>query len=192
MDVSQVNWAYVGLGVFGVLSLAWIARLRRQRPGLAAIVVSVALLITAGLNAAAPWRGVLDPHYVGYGFGLLSAKGGWMVTAIAGTVFVLAAAGAFAALEKGRGAAMLTGLASLAFAVVIGLPWSRDAFANPAAKQDPVRRVPDHPRRDRHLASLLHPDPAIHCRRRLGRLAQLAALATDARERGASQATGFR
>jgi hypothetical protein len=133
MDVSHVNWAYVGLGLFGALAVAWITRLRRGKPGPIALIASVALLITAGLNAAAPWRGVLDPHYAGYRFGLLHADAGWAVSAIAGAVFLLAAAGAFAALETGRRAATLTALACLAFALIIGLPWSRQAFAHPEA-----------------------------------------------------------
>jgi hypothetical protein len=68
MDVSHVNWAYVGLAIFALLALGWVVRLRRTRPGPIAIVVSIALLVTAGLNAVAPWRGTLDPHYPGYVF----------------------------------------------------------------------------------------------------------------------------
>lgn len=135
MDVSQVNWAYVGLGVFAALVLAWGLTLRQQQVTPIAVVVSFALLVAAGLNAAAPWRGALDPGYVGYGFGLLHAEKGLMVTAVAGGVFVLAVAGAFAALLAGRGAAVLTALACATLAVIIGVPWSRDAFSDPAANK---------------------------------------------------------
>lgn len=49
------------------------------------------------MNSAAPIRGFVDPNYVGYGFGLLRADKGLVVTLMAGSGFILSAVCAFIA-----------------------------------------------------------------------------------------------
>jgi hypothetical protein len=132
MDVSWVNWAYFALAISGLLVLGWIVRAGGRRPSAMAVIVGLALLVLAGFNAAAPWRGLLDPEYVGYGFGYLHAERGWPVTTLAGGTFALAATGAFAALETGRRARAFTALVCLLFAINVGGPWLESALTDPA------------------------------------------------------------
>lgn len=126
MDVSQINWAWVALGVSAVLLLVWTLVARRAKAGAPAAFIGLAHLVVAGLHSAAPVRGYLDPQYAGYGFGLLSAAGGLPVTITAGAVWVVAVLGAFLALSKARAAMAFVALSSLAFAVIIGAPLARD------------------------------------------------------------------
>lgn len=126
MDVSQINWAWVALGVSAVLLLVWTLVARRAKAGAPAAFVGLAHLVVAGLHSAAPARGYLDPDYVGYGFGLLTADRGLTVTIIAGAVWAVAVLGAFLALSRARPAMAFVALSSLAFAVIIGAPLVRD------------------------------------------------------------------
>lgn len=131
MDVGQINWAWVALGASAVLLLVWTLVARRAKAGAPAAFVGLAHLIVAGLHSAAPVRGYLDPQYVGYGFGLLTADQGLAVTITAGAVWVVAVLGAFLALAKARAAMALVALSSLAFAVIIGAPLVRDLLIAP-------------------------------------------------------------
>lgn len=126
MDVSQINWAWVALGVSAGLLLVWTLVARRAKAGAPAAFVGLAHLVVAGLHSAAPVRGYLDPEYVGYGFGLLTAASGLSVTITAGAVWAVAVLGAFLALAKARIAMAFVALSSLAFAVIIGAPLTRD------------------------------------------------------------------
>lgn len=131
MDVGQINWAWVALGASAVLLLVWTLVARRAKAGAPAAFVGLAHLIVAGLHSAAPVRGYLDPQYVGYGFGLLTADQGLAVTITAGAVWVVAVLGAFLALAKARAAMAFVALSSLAFAVIIGAPLVRDLLITP-------------------------------------------------------------
>ena len=64
-------------------------------------------LLIAGMNSVAPFRGLLDPHYVGYRFGLVSASQGVLVFLIAGTVLVCAGAAAYLAARNRPGRSMI-------------------------------------------------------------------------------------
>lgn len=117
-----MNWAYFALGVSALLLLAWLVAAVRARVAWPGWVAGAALLLVASLNTAAPVRGAIDPNYVGYNFGYVSADRGLTVTLAAGGVLLLALAGAFAALGRGRVARVVVALASLAFLVDLGVP----------------------------------------------------------------------
>ncbi|MFZ4606699.1 MAG: hypothetical protein ACOYM5_10620 [Caulobacter sp.] len=135
MDVSQINWAWVALGVSAGLLLVWTLVARRAKAGAPAAFVGLAHLIVAGLHSAAPVRGYFDPQYVGYGFGLLSADKGLAVTLVAGAVWLVAVLGAFLSLARARVAMAFVALSSLAFAVIIGAPLVRDLLITPDASK---------------------------------------------------------
>ena len=126
MDFSQVNWLYVAGGVSVVILIAWLIALFRGRTGFIGAVVGFAHLFAACLNSAAPFRSLVDPEYVGYGFGLLHGDKGLTVSAMAAAVFVTALIGAFSALRGSREATLLTAVTSTLFLVVLGWPWLQD------------------------------------------------------------------
>jgi hypothetical protein len=128
----MMNWAIFGMTVFATLFAAWIFAVIRRKPAWPSIVGGAAFVIVAGLNGAAPVRGFVDPDYVGYSFGLLSAAGGVEVTLISGCVFLVAAIGAFAAIGKGRPALAFTLAAAAAMLAIIGVPWAASAITDPA------------------------------------------------------------
>jgi len=120
-DPRTFNWGALLLAISGALILLWLIALRRQRPGLVQAGVSVAFLLTACQTAAAPFRGLLDPDYVGFGFGLVQAGRGSSVTLVAGSVMLAAAAAAFLALRRDAPlAAGFTGAVGLAFLAALG------------------------------------------------------------------------
>jgi len=129
VDVSGINWAVVALGVLALLVVVWTLVARRAKAGLAAGFVSLAHLLVAGLNSAAPVRGYLDPEYVGYGFGFAQADAGLAVTIVAGAVWLLAVAAGFLALARNRLAMVFVMLVSAAFALNLGYPVVRDQLA---------------------------------------------------------------
>ncbi|HBS32543.1 MAG TPA: hypothetical protein DEA40_12515 [Parvularcula sp.] len=106
----------------------------RARPAWQAIVVGLAMTLVAGVNSAAPVRGLIDPDYIGFHFGLFEAEKGVAVTIVAGGVFLLGVAGAFAALRRSRSAMTLVALLCLLFLVAVGAPTAagalRDVDAN--------------------------------------------------------------
>lgn len=126
MDVTGVNWAFVALGVFALLLVVWFVVARRAKAGAAAGFVSLAHLLVAGLNSAAPIRGYVDPDYVGYGFGLAQADAGLAVTIVAGAIWLLAVLAAFLALSASRLAMVFVAGVSALFAVNLGYPLVRD------------------------------------------------------------------
>jgi hypothetical protein len=76
MDFAQTNWATVGfvnmaIGLVVFAVFAW-----RRQWTMGALLVGVIHLPIAFVNCAAPFRGFLDPTYVGYNFGLVHAAPG--------------------------------------------------------------------------------------------------------------------
>lgn len=126
MTFDQINWLYVAGAVSAVLLVTWSIATLRARPGVIAIIVSFAHLVAAALNSVAPLRGPLDPDYLGYGFGLITAHSGLSGAAMAAAVFLTALLGAFSALRKSREAMLITAVTSLIFLVVLGWPWLQD------------------------------------------------------------------
>lgn len=135
MDISQINWAWFALAVSAPLLAVWTLAARRARAGAPAAFIGLAHLLVAGLHSAAPVRGYLDPDYVGYGFGLLAADRGLAVTLVAGTVWIVAALGAFLALSRARLAMAFVALSSGAFAAIIGAPLALDLLTDPDASK---------------------------------------------------------
>jgi hypothetical protein len=85
------------------------------------------------MTTAAPFRGLLDPNYVGYSFGLLHAARGWSVTLAAGSVLALGLAAAFLLLRQGRGATIFAGAVGLYFLLCLAPPVLTTLFTDPTA-----------------------------------------------------------
>lgn len=76
MDFAAVNWANVGFAVMGLCALVFIACAVKRQWNVAALLVGLLHLPMAFVNAAAPFRGALDPTYPGYIQGLVHADRG--------------------------------------------------------------------------------------------------------------------
>lgn len=76
MDVVNINWGVFGLVVVGICSAIFIVFAAKRQWTLAALVVGLLHLPIAFVNCAAPFRGTLDPEYVGYNQGLIHADKG--------------------------------------------------------------------------------------------------------------------
>ena len=123
MDWTEFNWLYLGFAIWAGMwaVFAWVALGRRW--SWFSMLVGVANMIVAMLHAVAPFRGALDPEYVGYRFLLLEASPGIGVTAVAGPILVLSFCCALIAVGDRRGAPMrLLEVWNAALAVIIGGP----------------------------------------------------------------------
>ena len=98
-----MNWALFALVVIAVLTVAWIWQVVGRRWSWAGLYASLGCLIAAGFNAAAPVRGLVDPDYVGYRFGLVAADRGVEVTLLAGAIFLSCAVSALLAASRRAG-----------------------------------------------------------------------------------------
>lgn len=131
MDFSGMNWAVFALGVSAILFIVWLIQVFRRRPGIQAIIVSLAHLLVASFCAAAPVRGYVDPNYIGFTFGYLHTGQGIETTLVAGAVFLSAVIGAFLAIRKRRGPAMwFVVLTSAFFAINLGRPWLQSTLTD--------------------------------------------------------------
>ena len=115
MDFTGFNWATYGLTIFGGLIIGWAYTLWRYRPPFIAASIAFAHVFIAGIGAAAPLRGLVDPHYVGYRFGYLHPTVGIETTLVAGSVFLAAVAAAWIVARNARGPAMWFVAATSAF-----------------------------------------------------------------------------
>lgn len=98
-----MNWAVFAITV-GLASAAAIFVAARGSNGTwAGQLLAVPLLIVIALNGAAPVRALVDPHYIGYSFGSLSAPGGLPVTLLAGGTILAAFAAAYVAATRRQG-----------------------------------------------------------------------------------------
>lgn len=129
-----MNWAVFALVVTGILIAIWLFVLVKSQRSIMAIYVSLGFLVLAGMNSAAPIRGFVDPNYVGYGFGLLRADKGLVVTLMAGSVFLISAICAFIAARNRPGRAMwLVAATCAAFTVIQGWPWLEGVLTDPSS-----------------------------------------------------------
>jgi hypothetical protein len=129
-----MNWAVFALVVTGIMTATWLFMLVKSQRSATSIYVSLGFLVLAGMNSAAPIRGFVDPSYVGYGFGLLRADKGLVVTLIAGSVFILSAICAFIAARNRAGRAMwLVAATCAAFTVIQGWPWLEGVLTDPSS-----------------------------------------------------------
>lgn len=132
MNVADVYWPYVAMATTAVAALPFLYFAFQRRWSWIALVVALANLAVVAVNGAAPIRGVLDPDYVGYGFGFLSADRGATVTLIAGGVVIASALSAWLAIRNRPGPLMLLVAATAAFHVVnSGFPLLDSLLANP-------------------------------------------------------------
>jgi hypothetical protein len=134
MTASDIYWPYVAVATGAVVALPFLYFLIQRRWAWTALLVALANLIVVILNGAAPIRGLLDPNYVGYGFGFLSAAKGIGVTFLAGGLVLASALACWIAIRNRAGPAMLLVAAVCAFHVVnIGFPLLDAIRADPAA-----------------------------------------------------------
>jgi hypothetical protein len=129
-----MNWLYFALAVFALAMVAWLAPLRRGNWVWPGLVAGLGCLVTAGLNSAAPVRGLLDPNYAGYSFGLAHAGKGLEVTLVAGAIWLACIASALIAASRTRGGALwLVSATCAALLVIIGWPTLSGALRDPAS-----------------------------------------------------------
>jgi hypothetical protein len=129
-----MNWAWVALGVTASIFLLWLLEVRKRRWAWPGLIASVGCLMTAGLNSAAPLRGLVDPEYMGYVFGLVSADRGLSVTLLAGSIFLAASASALIAAGRRSGPPLwIVSATCAALAVILGVPTLISAWRDPAA-----------------------------------------------------------
>lgn len=121
-DPSTFNWSALLLTISGVLITSWALAGWRWSSKPQDIFISFAFILTACKSAAAPFRGLLDPDYIGFGFGLLQAEQGWPVTLAAGSVVGFGAAAGFAALKADRAPTIFAGAVGLVF-LALQLPF---------------------------------------------------------------------
>lgn len=128
----MVNWVYVGLTAAAVYATVLGVFMARRQWTAAALGVALANFLYVLLHLVAPFRGVLDPHYVGYRAGVFDVAPGIMVTLVTGTLVAAAlAAGCIALLNRpGRPMAFVAGVDSLLL-LTIGLPELLDGLRAP-------------------------------------------------------------
>ncbi len=128
-----MNWALFAFGASTVLFLGWLWTILKGRRSWASVYVSFGFLLLAAMNSAAPVRGLVDPNYVGYGFGLLRADRGITVTLLAGGVFLACVACLIIAGSNRPGPRMwLVAGVSLVFLAVMGWPWLQGVVSDPS------------------------------------------------------------
>jgi hypothetical protein len=132
MTVSEIYWPYVAFGVGAAATLPVLYFRLQRRSTWIAYLVALANLVIVFVNGAAPIRGLLDPGYVGYGFGYLTADKGIAVALIAGSVVIASALSASIAIRNRPGATMLIVAATAAFHIVnVGFSLLDTIFAKP-------------------------------------------------------------
>jgi hypothetical protein len=129
-----MNWGLFALSVSALLVVPWIYLLTRREWSWPGLIVSVGSLLVAVFNSAAPFRGAIDPDYVGFGFGLLQADKGIAVSLLAGPLLLFGAISAFLAVSRTHGAALwLVAAFSAALLIILGVPIMQGMFADPEA-----------------------------------------------------------
>ena len=129
-----MNWAIFALSISAVLILAWIWLLIKKQWSWAGLYASLGCLVAACFNSAAPFRGLIDPDYVGFQFGLAGSQPGIGVTIIAGAIFLANAASAMLAASRTNGSVLgIVAATCAAMFVLIGVPTLRQLVQDPAA-----------------------------------------------------------
>ena len=127
-----MSWGTFGLAGIAVLFvLVFVVARRGWNP--IALVVAASNSLVASVHFVAPFRGVLDPNYVGYTFGLVSADRGYKVAALAGFFLVGGLVSATLAARQVRGpAAAVVAVFNGVVLIVFGLPLIQGALTNPS------------------------------------------------------------
>jgi len=129
-----MNWALFALAVSAALVATWIYLTTKRNWSWPGLVASIGCLLVAAFNSAAPFRGLIDPNYVGYGFGLLHAEKGITVTLLAGPLLLFGALSALLAVSKKSGSALwLVATFCAALLVILGIPAVQGMLTSPEA-----------------------------------------------------------
>lgn len=129
-----MNWAAFAIAVAAAAATIVVLAARRSPGTRTGMLLAVPLLIVLCLNGAAPVRGAIDPGYMGYVFGMLSADMGLAVTFIAGPIVVACFVSALIAATRRRGKQMwIVSATCAALAIILGLPLARTALDDPSA-----------------------------------------------------------
>ena len=81
-----MNWLTFGFGVFGVYVVWFTYLLVKRKYTKALLWYGIVHLPYLLVNAVAPFRGFLDPEYVGYSFGLIVLPQGPLVLLVVGAM----------------------------------------------------------------------------------------------------------
>jgi hypothetical protein len=127
-----MNWGTFGIiGIATLFVLVFVIARRGWSP--IGLVVATSNWLVASLHVVAPFRGLMDPSYVGYSFGLLSAERGWRVTALAGSVLIGAAVSAAIAARNSRGPIMaVVAIFNGVVLLVFGIPLIQRGLTEPS------------------------------------------------------------
>jgi hypothetical protein len=127
-----MSWQTFGLVGIATLFVAIFAVARRGWNPIALLVATSNWLI-ASVHFVAPFRGLLDPGYVGYSFGFFSADRGLAVTALAGPILMGGALSAAIAARNSPGPSMaVVAIFNGIVLIVFGLPLIQTALTNPS------------------------------------------------------------
>jgi hypothetical protein len=128
---NWLNWGYVMWALTWGIFLFYAIRRRWTRLGL---LIGIANMLLVSLNVVAPFRGALDPRYVGYNFFLISIPPGFGVTVAAGSILLLSLYCAVVAVDdrKGRPMLLLAGWNGV-IALLVGLPLLYELLTDPGS-----------------------------------------------------------
>lgn len=129
-----MNWAVFAIGIGLVCTLLVAAVAKRSVGRRAGRWLAAPLLVVIALNGAAPVRALVDPDYIGYSFGLLSAHRGLPVTLLAGGTLIAALVAALIVASRDSGRILLIpAVVSGALAISLGTPLLMAAATDPAS-----------------------------------------------------------
>lgn len=103
MDFSNVNWLWIGLPVIAIIFGVFVKAVAKRQWTISALVIGFAHLPLAMMHAAAPFRGSLDPNYVGYISGMVHAAKGFEVFVFASFMLIGATASAVIIVQNRAG-----------------------------------------------------------------------------------------
>jgi len=132
MTAADIYWPYVAIAIGIVAAFPTVCFALARRWSWIALLVAVACLAIVFMTGAAPIRGLVDPNYVGYGYGFLRAEKGLEVTLMAGSVVLFSAISSWIAIRNRPGPLMLIVAATSAFHLVnAGFPLLDGLLADP-------------------------------------------------------------
>jgi hypothetical protein len=132
MTAAEIYWPYVAFAMGAAAVIPFVCFALARRWSWIALIVGLACLAIVIVNGAAPIRGLVDPNYVGYGYGFLRAEKGLEVTFMAGSVVLFSALSSWIAIRNRPGPLMLIVAATSAFHLVnAGFPLMDGLLADP-------------------------------------------------------------
>jgi hypothetical protein len=121
MHASDIYWPYVALATGTVATVPFLYFLTLRRWTWIGLIAGIANLFVVFLNGAAPIRGLLDPNYVGYAFGMMSAEKGLEVAIMAGMLVVASTIAAWDAVRNRPGFFGMISVAGMSALHVVNL-----------------------------------------------------------------------